>query len=857
MKKLLLVVIICLLLIVPVIAADSTSNAKVSLEKDKLIKSDKISVNISDDQVYLSTDKIAVTSKILVNNKEFVPSKSSKKSDSLKIEDSDTSISYDLSGNKLKETIVLQKDMDLSFPISVSEGYTLIPWYNGEYKIVEDSLQNTISGIVIKKPFGYDANGYYIPMYYIKNANALNLVYDKTITKYYENNTYEIIPISYPIVIDPTWDYVSGHYISYVDGYTIELFNTTGVLLNYTPNVKTTTIEYLLVGGGGGGGAASGAGGGGGGNVTINTSFSVGFLEFYNITVGYGGVGATSTNLPENGQSGGTTYFGSDFASGGSGGIGGGGTNGGNSGRNISLQSTIYTGGIGNAIRFAGGGAGSNMSGYSAAGTAGNGGDGVMSNIATDLAYYGGGGGGGQHYAPGDGTTPILGGLGGGGNGGNSSPAGFGIDGLGGGGGGGGGVSGAAGQAGANGGSGAVIIKYINTTNIFNAFIYTPTNGTTPLKVQFNITQNLINVDNISWFMDSTWYNFSAPFTDDINVSHTFVYTTPETYNRTINLTTSNLVFTNTTSVNISVFPKFDADFTATPLIGVSGTLTTFTSTETYNASDFTDIKYNWSFGDYSYEDLGAVVTHAYAYYGTFDVNLTVTANRTCDNATIVNFTKKDSYITITSSALSAWYSPHQVTFTVMNNYGVPQPNLTINATFIVSTFPDQSWLNTIYGVPATTAAQMMSNNLSMVGNTRTDGSVTFTMHASLAYGVNVTGNISGVDIVPFYVELQPSDNDYTLWLRYLASNVSWIAISPNATLTMYQPNISWATFGVDYYDVYGLTTLLEFELRCQNNNTVVYATSIDPGISRVLLNTTIPNIRGQRWIWKYNAVRV
>jgi hypothetical protein len=144
-----------------------------------------------------------------------------------------------------------------------------------------------------------------------------------------------------------------------------------------------------------------------------------------------------------------------------------------------------------------------------------------------------------------------------------------------------------------------------------------------------------------------------------------------------------------------------------------------------------------------------------------------------------------------------------------------------------------------------------------MVGDTRTDGSVTFTMHSSLAYGINVTGNISGVPITPFYTEVQPSDNDYTIWLRTVAANVSWVAVSPNATLTMYQPNISWATFGVDYYDVYGLTSLLEFELKCQNNNTVVYTSSVDPGISRVLLNTTIPNIRGQRWIWKYNAMRV
>jgi len=140
-----------------------------------------------------------------------------------------------------------------------------------------------------------------------------------------------------------------------------------------------------------------------------------------------------------------------------------------------------------------------------------------------------------------------------------------------------------------------------------------------------------------------------------------------------------------------------------------------------------------------------------------------------------------------------------------------------------------------------------------MVGDTRTDGSVTFTMHSSLAYGINVTG----VGIDPFYTEVQPSDDEYTIWLRTSASNVSWIAVSPNATLTVYQPNISYITLGASYYDVYGLTNSIQFNLTCQNNNTVVYSTSVDPGIGRVLLNTTIANKRGERYILEYNATRV
>ena len=196
-------------------------------------------------------------------------------------------------------------------------------------------------------------------------------------------------------------------YILFTDNCNIEF------LKYFSPENDFTTV---VVGGGGGGGW--GGGGGAGGSVIIQNT-SVNPKTIYNVTVGSGGDGESTSQFASDGYlsrfssitgQGGAAGFSVTSGQGGIGSNGGG--NGGNGGNNTSVP----------AIN-------------------GSNGTSVVINLVT--MYYGGGGGGNG-----------IGGLGGGGGGGFNF-----IDGLpntGGGGGGGGGLGG-------NGGSGIVIVyfKYI------------------------------------------------------------------------------------------------------------------------------------------------------------------------------------------------------------------------------------------------------------------------------------------------------------------------------------------------------------------------------------------------------------
>ena len=319
------------------------------------------------------------------------------------------------------------------------------------------------------------------------------------------------------------------------NNYNYALFRISGNLIMK----NNLYCEVLLAGGGGGGGRQNtngGGGGGGGGGIGIGKiNFKRGIT--YNITIGSGGIGASTITSGNNG--GNTSIIGDVISETAYGGGGGGILNGlnGGSGGGASAPSATQTGGIGtkglslsgsnnaiityygnsggnsifstNLVRGGGGGGAANIGEIGGASYGGTGGNGILSTISGIETYYGAGGGGG---AGAGGTGGIgLGGLGGGGSGGDptTKP----IDGTpntGSGGGGGhaynnNGVY--SGYNGGNGGSGVVIIKYpvnypiitgnnnvINTTFDNNNFSYAFFANSGTLSINKNLSCDILVV---------------------------------------------------------------------------------------------------------------------------------------------------------------------------------------------------------------------------------------------------------------------------------------------------------------------------------------------------------------------------
>jgi hypothetical protein len=220
-------------------------------------------------------------------------------------------------------------------------------------------------------------------------------------------------------------------YIYGKESYDIKTFVHSGGTENQTSHSVTfeqnALCDILIVGGGGGGGKTDAGGGGAGGLIYIQNIILTGT---YDIKVGKGGLGGTSSSLVGLiGEKGGNTSFigtNANYVAYGGGGGGYGhptdieppnlgpyGSSGGlgtsdqtRESYNINTQGQGYLGGLGTAAEGGGGGGGSGGPGFNS----GNGGNGTQINITGTNLYYAGGGGGGHN------PSGTSGGLGGGGS---------------------------------------------------------------------------------------------------------------------------------------------------------------------------------------------------------------------------------------------------------------------------------------------------------------------------------------------------------------------------------------------------------------------------------------------------------
>ena len=499
---------------------------------------------------------------------------------------------YSYDGKTLKEIITLKEDRVLTFPITLSTYSKLIPWYNGQWKIVASNSFNTMDGIVLEKPYGIDANGKRIEMEYTYDKGVLTLVYNRVVTEWeavekevividnktgLERTEIEVIyvpkysPITYPLAIDPTWVAIDGHWIDSTSNatHTVEMWNATGTV-NWTPPAGVTSAEYLVVAGGGaGGGGEYTSGGGGAGGYKTGTISNLSGAQ--TVTVGVGGTAGTGI-----GGNGGNSVFGSNTSTGGGGGAtgsspynqpGAAGGSGGGGGYNAASGGAASPPGQGNAggssLGAGGGGGGAGSTGYTGSISDGSkGGVGLSSSITGNLVCYAGGGAG-SVWGNANATATCGGGYG---RWADNSHMTAGTDGLGGGGGGGGDDDAGPPTAGANGGSGIVIIKYLTPAGPpVPSFTSNVVSGYAPQAVQFNDT-SITTPTAWNWsYANTTPGNGTQIWWSQVqNATNTFGV---GNWDIRLNVTNATGFATTTSPYYVNVSPPFIlANFTCSPL---------------------------------------------------------------------------------------------------------------------------------------------------------------------------------------------------------------------------------------------------------------------------------------------------
>jgi PKD repeat protein len=251
-----------------------------------------------------------------------------------------------------------------------------------------------------------------------------------------------------------------------------------------------------------------------------------------------------------------------------------------------------------------------------------------------------------------------------------------------------------------------------------------------------------------------------------------------------------------------------------------------------------------------------------------YDPGISVTGSATgYYNGTVTyvwgNSSTESQFLTPLSGASGStvWYTPKQVRFKVMDGYNNPLPYTTLTASFVASTLPssDPSWLQTAYGISRSVAEDMMNGGLAMTGTTGQDGYITFTMHGSLEYNMSVTNTTSGIN--GWYKRIYPMDNEYLLRVSSTQASqqisTNSYVYTQNTTLWAQELTGNTIRLGLNFTDTSGRSTNVKFYVWDAINGTVYKTnTTAAPGIAMWQTYFDLPNIRGNRYLWNYTAVR-
>jgi PKD repeat protein len=373
-------------------------------------------------------------------------------------------------------------------------------------------------------------------------------------------------------------------------------------------------------------------------------------------------------------------------------------------------------------------------------------------------------------------------------------------------------------------------------------FIATPSALSGPGAVQFNDT----TLDS-TWTNNSfLWYFGDGGASDSRNPTHT--YTSTGVYTVTEN------VYNNNMTASISGIYNVGApvvDFTGTPTTGTAAMLVTFTDLTT-NTTPITS--YLMDFGDGYSATTAPPWTHVYASFGSYSVNLTET------NSVGTAYKYKRDYIVTSTNQnqQNTWWTPHTVQVTVMDTYGQRLYDVIINATFNQSAMPD-AWITQMYGIQAGPSADLLNSNLTMHGETGSDGTVTFTMLGSLKYDFYLSAVAYGLN--NYHVSAYPSDSMLNIYVtppgQYLPTNANSTYIGLNGTSVYFtEPNNSYISMCIDYIDSTGSTTSVTNRWTFSQNGTLMNTSTFNPGSAKITQCYTAPNLRGVSYWWGYNGTR-
>ena len=292
--------------------------------------------------------------------------------------------------------------------------------------------------------------------------------------------------------------------------------------------------------------------------------------------------------------------------------------------------------------------------------------------------------------------------------------------------------------------------------------------------------------------------------------------------------------------------------FSAAPTNTGVGTVVVFTDESLLH--DSANLTYLWNFGDGTTSSVIGSTTHVYSNYGVFSVNLTIAS----DVSTAYLY--KPSYITITATPITAWYTQKLVRLKTVDAYGNDLEGSNISVSYISNTLPskDITWLTSAFGISQIVATQMVSGSTAMQGYTGTDGSVSFMMFPAIQYGITITNTTTGLSK---YVTIYPQDTDYVIKCE-LPSQIaptSRTVYLYNSSLYVTEPNASWITWNIIYSDTSGYTTGLTWNVTCWNNMTEMYSKTWGAlGSGDVVAdNYTFPSVpAGVEYRAVYQAVR-
>ena len=271
------------------------------------------------------------------------------------------------------------------------------------------------------------------------------------------------------------------------------------------------------------------------------------------------------------------------------------------------------------------------------------------------------------------------------------------------------------------------------------------------------------------------------------------------------------------------------------------------------------DVFIQLSDGQYTNTSFGSTTFHVDG--GLFTVTGTADGYTAAQQQAVVS---GDSSVTLLLSKTGeqsqvSYYTQKVVRIRAVDAYGVPLVGANISVNYIASTLPstNTTWLVSAFGISQQVAIEMTTSSIAMTGFTAFDGAINFVMFPALTYGITITNTTLGLS---HYTTLAPQDNDYTIYCALSTQNApnSTQLQFGNTSLFITEPNMSFVTFNMIYYDASGLTTNLKYYVWCWDNQTEMYYVDYgDPGISVIADGAyTVPNVKGQEWRFWYNATR-